>query len=269
MTAESSKDDHRPDVVGPGRAARPAERWGAWATDPIRRAKCIAPLSSFASLGTRLRSRRPLIIAGITVVGLLGGAGAALATTGSSTPSTAPSAIAATPSHGATPPAARPHRMFGHGFRGFGGLGPGGFGPGGFGLGGFAFGGAGFGGARFGGAGFHGPGGLGALHGQFVMAKPGGGYQTVDIQSGQVTAVSATSITLRSSDGYSHTYAITSSTLVDAQRDGIDSVKVGNQASLIATVSGSTATAVRIQDRTLLQQGRQAFGAAPSSAQPR
>jgi hypothetical protein len=114
-------------------------------------------------------------------------------------------------------------------------------------------------GLGLGGPGLAGEGG-GALHGQFVIAKPGGGYQTVDIQNGKVTAVSATSITLRSSDGYSHTYAITSSTLVDAQRNGISSVKAGHQVSLTATVSGSTATAMGVLDRTLLQQGRQAFG---------
>jgi hypothetical protein len=227
-------------TAGPAdRWAGQAERWGAWATDPIRRARSIGPLSAFAALSPRLRTRRPVVIAGITVVGLLGGAGAALATTGSGTPSTAPSAVAATPSPGTGPAAGAPHRMFGHRFRGFGG-------PGFF--------------AGPAGPGFAGAGGLGALHGQFVIAKPGGGYQTVDIQSGAVTGVSATSITLRSSDGYSHSYALTSSTLVDAQRNGISSVKVGNQVSLTATVSGGTATAMSVLDRTLVQQGRQAFG---------
>jgi hypothetical protein len=127
----------------------------------------------------------------------------------------------------------------------------------------------GIGGHRFGGAGFGpGPGlgglgvglGLGALHGQFVVAKPGGGYETVDIQRGKVTAVSGSSVTLRSADGFTGTYAIKSSTIVDAQRNGIGSVKAGNQASLLATVSGGSATAASIQDLTLLQRQRQAFG---------
>jgi hypothetical protein len=121
-------------------------------------------------------------------------------------------------------------------------------------------GGPGFFGAGPGGPGFARAGGLGALHGQFVIAKPGGGYQTIDVQRGAVTAVSATSITLRSSDGFSHTYAITSSTLVDAQRSGIGSVKVGHQVSLTAEVSGSTATAMSVLDGTVLRQGRHAFG---------
>jgi len=112
---------------------------------------------------------------------------------------------------------------------------------------------------RFGGG--FGFGGLfGALHGQLVVAKPGGGYQTVDVQTGQVTAVSTTSITLKSADGFTKSYVVTSSTLVDAQRDGIGSVKIGNQATMLATVSGSIATATSINDLTLLQQGHAGFG---------
>src|SRR5215469_4989905 len=104
---------------------------------------------------------------------------------------------------------------------------------------------------------------FGALHGEFVVGKSGGGYETVDVQNGQVTAVSTTSITLKSADGFTKSYAVTGSTLVDAQRDGIGSVKVGNQASVQATVSGSTATAISIEDLTLLQQERPQFGMAP------
>jgi hypothetical protein len=228
MSTESSRNDRpasQPDSVS--QPDRPGPDT-AWLANPIRSIRSIGALSSFAALRSRQRSRRPFIVAGITVVGLLGGAGAALATTGSAAPQAAPSQVAATPAP--APPSAPglPHRFFGGNFAG-GGLG----GP-----------------ARL----------WGALHGQIVMAKPGGGYQTVDIQNGQVTAVSSTAITLKSADGYVRSYAITSSTLVDAQRDGISSVKVGHQASVLATGSGSTATAVTVRDVTLLQQGRQAFG---------
>jgi hypothetical protein len=168
-------------------------------------------------------SRRPYVLAGVAVAALLGGAGAALAVTSSGTPAATPSAVAATPVPSPSPgqPGAHP------GFRRFG--------------------------ARFGGL-------FGALHGQFVVAKPGGGYETVDVQNGQVTAVGNTSITLNSPDGFTMSYVVASSTLVDAQRDGIGSVKVGNQASVLATVSGGTATATSITDMTLLQQGHQGFG---------
>jgi hypothetical protein len=238
MSAQSSNND-QPSAAEP--ASRPAgpgpsghaDPWSiAWASDAIRTVRSIGPLSSFASLGPRLRSRRPLVIAGITVVGLLGGAGAALATTGSVIRAVPSTAVAATPAPapapGPTPSPAGPGRVR---HRGLGGLGFGG-------LAGLA----------------------GALHGQFVAGKAGGGYQTVDFQNGKVTAVSATSITLRSTDGYSHTYTIANSTIVDAERNGIGSVKVGHQASLSATVTGSTATAASIVDFTLLEQGRPALG---------
>ena len=107
---------------------------------------------------------------------------------------------------------------------------------------------------------------LGAVHGTVVVPKPGGGYQTVAFQNGKVTAVSSTSITLHSADGYSRTYPVTSSTIVNAQRDGIGSIKAGNQVVVTATVSGSTTTATRIIDVTQLQQGFHRFFGAPPGA---
>jgi hypothetical protein len=100
------------------------------------------------------------------------------------------------------------------------------------------------GGFRFGPLG--GPGG--ALHGEFVVPKPGGGYQTVDTQHGKVTAVSKDSITVRSEDGYSRSYAVTSDTMVNANRDGISAVKNGDDVAVTATVSGNKATASDIVD---------------------
>ena len=107
---------------------------------------------------------------------------------------------------------------------------------------------------------------LGAVHGTVVVPKSGGGYQTVAFQNGKVTALSSTSITLHSADGYSHTYPVTSSTIVNAQRDGIGSIKAGNQVVVTATVSGSTTTVIRIIDVTQLQQGFHRFFGAPPGA---
>ena len=78
--------------------------------------------------------------------------------------------------------------------------------------------------------------------------------------------MSGTSITVHSADGYSHTYPVTSSTIVSAQRDGIGAIKAGNQVVVAATVSGSTTTVIRIIDVTQFQQGFHRFFGAPPAA---
>jgi hypothetical protein len=190
-----------------------------------------------------LGSRRVAILASVITVGVLAGAGVAVAATSSSSPTPTPTVSSPAPSSPSPLPSSRALPPNGHVWRIHGGL-P--FGP--------AF------------AGPLGGGLFGAVHGTVVVPKPGGGYQTVAFQNGKVTAVSSTSITLRSADGYSHTYQVTSSTMVNAQRDGIGSIKAGNQVIVAATVSGSTATAVRIIDVSMLQQGlHRFFGAAPGA----
>ena len=187
-------------------------------------------------LGTRKLPGRPVILAGVAVAALLAGAGVAMAATSGPPASGAaavspPGGLAATPSPSARPAFPRPGR------------------PGG---------GMGFGfGAPF-----------GAVHGQFVVPKAGGGYQTIDTQRGSVTAVSSTSITIKSADGFTKTYRVTGSTNVDAQRDGIGSIKTGHRVAVAATVSGGTATAVSILDFNLLpaMHGGPGWNHAPSPA---
>jgi hypothetical protein len=222
---DEPSDNDQPWWMPPDRP-EPAERDDLIELGPIRSTRPIGPMN------LRAWSRRPYVVAGVAVAALLGGAGAALASTGSGTPAKAANSVAASPAPAPTQQGlpAPPFRG-GHGIRWIG--------TGGGGL-------------------------FGALHGQLVVAKPGGGYQTVDVQTGQVTAVSTTSITVKSSDGFSQSYAVAASTMVDAQRDGIGSVKVGNQAAVVATVSGSAATASSITDLTLLAQGHPGFGYGPA-----
>ena len=99
------------------------------------------------------------------------------------------------------------------------------------------------------------PGRPGALHGTLVLPKPGGGTVIMEIQNGSVASVSRSSITLKSEDGFTRTYAVTGSTLVDARRDGIGSVKTGDQAWVTATASGGTVTAIRVADLSQLRLG--------------
>lgn len=100
----------------------------------------------------------------------------------------------------------------------------------------------------------------GALHGEFVVPKDGGGYQTVATQRGEVTAVSKDSITVKSEDGYSRTYTLTEDTLVNAARDGIDDVKVGNTVQVTAVVADGKATASSVNDGTVREAAGQKWG---------
>lgn len=80
-----------------------------------------------------------------------------------------------------------------------------------------------------------------ALHGDFVVANGSGGYTTERLQTGDVTDVSATSVTLTSKDGYKQTYTIDSST----QKTG--DVKTGDtNITVVAKVDGQTATATSL-----------------------
>lgn len=195
------------------------------------------------------RPRRVAIIAAVAAVAMLGGAGVAYAASTStaapavasaSTPKPKPTAVPSRLACPATVPTCPRWRMIP--FRRIAVLPGGVFGPG---LVGGLF---------------------GAVHGQFVVAKPGGGYQTVDVQRGKVTAVGGSSITLRSPDGFTAHYAVSASTMVDAQRNGIGSIKVGDQVSLTATGSGSTLTAASITDLTLLVHSHKAFSFSWQSA---
>lgn len=195
--------------------------------------------------------RRPvrrgvLALVGVAALSGIGAGVAAAATSGGSgtTPGANPGAAS-----GTTPGAAPGTAPGGGPGRAHFGFGPGGMGPGGMGPGGMA--------AR----GFAGMGPGGALHGEFVRPAPGGsGYQTVDVQSGTVTAVSSGSITVQSKDGFSRTYDVTTNTLVDAGRDGISNVKNNDEVTLTAVVGNGTPTATNIMDRTNLASIRQAWG---------
>jgi hypothetical protein len=99
------------------------------------------------------------------------------------------------------------------------------------------------------------PGLFGVIHGTFTVKTPDGQFETIDAQTGTVESVASTSITVKSADGFSQTYQVTSSTEVGAEADGILSVKDGDQVSVEGLVSGNTVTAQRVLDITQLEQG--------------
>ncbi|RZU10349.1 hypothetical protein EV645_6811 [Kribbella rubisoli] len=100
----------------------------------------------------------------------------------------------------------------------------------------------------------------GALHGEFVVPKEGGGYQTVATQRGSVTAVSKDSITVKSDDGYSRTYKVDAATLVNSARDGIASIKTGSTVNVSAVVADNAATATMINDGSARDAAGQKWG---------
>ncbi|HET6736543.1 hypothetical protein [Mycobacterium sp.] len=96
------------------------------------------------------------------------------------------------------------------------------------------------------GIGMHGSGGPGtvgatAVHGEFVVPDGAGGYTTMLNQTGTVTAVSPTSITVRSADGYTQAYAIPAS-------GANPPFAVDDPVSIRATRTGDTATVTNISN---------------------
>ncbi|TCC07347.1 hypothetical protein [Kribbella soli] len=173
----------------------------------------------------KLSQKRWRLLGTVAAVAVTTTAGGVAWATSNADPTPSPSASPSSPS---TPGQQKPGEP--------GGPGKGGFGPRGeFGLG-------------------------GALHGEFVVPKDGGGYQTVATQRGEVTAVSKESITVKSADGYSRTYTLTEDTLVNAARDGIDDVKTGNTVTVTAVVTDGKATASSVNDGTVRDAAGQKWG---------
>jgi hypothetical protein len=88
-----------------------------------------------------------------------------------------------------------------------------------------------------------GPAAIGAtsLHGEFVVPDGAGGYTTVLTQTGAMTAVSPSSITVRSDDNYTQTYA-----LPPTAGNAGSPFAVEEQVIVRATRAGQTATVTNI-----------------------
>lgn len=86
------------------------------------------------------------------------------------------------------------------------------------------------------------------MHGEFVVKGKDGKPVTVATVRGEVTAVSATSITLKAEDGFTATYVLNAETKVRGKgADKVADIKVGDSGAAVGTKSGGTLTA-----RTLL-----------------
>jgi hypothetical protein len=98
-------------------------------------------------------------------------------------------------------------------------------------------------GSQHGTVGGPGPASVGAtsLHGEFVVPDGGGGYSTVLTQTGAVAAISPTSITVRSDDGYSQAYVIP-----DTAGHARVPFAAGDHVVVRATRNGQTVTVTNI-----------------------
>jgi hypothetical protein len=83
-----------------------------------------------------------------------------------------------------------------------------------------------------------------ALHGEFVVKDRDGKFVTMVSARGEVTAVSATSITIEAEDGFIATFVINGDTRVRGRDvDDIADIKVGDQGGAVGVKSGDTITA--------------------------
>jgi hypothetical protein len=96
------------------------------------------------------------------------------------------------------------------------------------------------------------------IHGDYTIETPSG-HEEILVQSGTVSAVSSTSITIASIDGFTHTYSVVPTTVVDAQANGINTVQPKDQVDLRAVVQSGKDTATNIVDITKIGSSRKGF----------
>ncbi len=82
-----------------------------------------------------------------------------------------------------------------------------------------------------------------ALHGELVVSDGKGGYSTMLTQTGTITAISPTAITVRSDDAFTQTYDLQPSTRI------AHSLVVNDEVTLQATRTGAVATATTVHQR--------------------
>ncbi|KOX24813.1 hypothetical protein ADK67_17225 [Saccharothrix sp. NRRL B-16348] len=105
--------------------------------------------------------------------------------------------------------------------------------------------------------GMGGPGGYGRGNGGLVMmGGPFGGTQHGEFQNGEVTEVSDSSITVKSTDGFSETYQLDGDTQVNGGQGDLDDIVKGDVVTVIAdrTADGQ-ATADSIMKGNMMRGG--------------
>lgn len=103
----------------------------------------------------------------------------------------------------------------------------------------------------------------GVLHGEYVTRDGDGGFQTRADQRGEATAVSATSITVKSEDGFTRTYVIDDDTRIGGAFGEPAEIAVGDAVHVFAVLDGDTARARRIGDITDMKRGHERLRSDP------
>jgi hypothetical protein len=90
------------------------------------------------------------------------------------------------------------------------------------------------------------------VRGDATLLKKEGGTMNVHFERGEVTAATATSVTVKGADGVSTSFAIGSATRVRSQGKAIEagSLKTGDLVLAVGTASGSSYDALLIRVRT-------------------
>ncbi len=82
------------------------------------------------------------------------------------------------------------------------------------------------------------------MHGEWVVKGKDGKPVTLETIRGTVTAVSASSVSVKAEDGFTETFATNSDTKVrGGGADALSDVKAGAKAAVVGVKSGSTTTA--------------------------
>lgn len=124
-------------------------------------------------------------------------------------------------------------------------------------------------GGRHGTGGYTGGSPLGnAVHGDFVVRTDTGAYVTERVQTGKVSKLGSSTLTLTSADRYVGNYLFNASTVINRGAITIDDVKLGDTVNVIATLTGNTATATTVTDLAAKQFPTTRPGTGTSGMQP-
>jgi hypothetical protein len=88
------------------------------------------------------------------------------------------------------------------------------------------------------------------LHGEATVEKPGGGTSVVRFQNGVISAISGSTMTVKSTDGFTATYTVngTSRILLNGTDGTLSKLSKNDQVRVLAVQSGSSTVAKMVLD---------------------